>query len=406
MVAFCGNLLGAVLTFQNGKDKIYSDGYRMKKEETGAYEERFLVSVDGEEAGNLYVQIPEKETGQTEEAQEEKISPEEERVREIQEAIAEYNQEKEEAGNLYVQIPEKETGQTEEAQEEKISPEEERVREIQEAIAEYNQEKEDEDYYYLPEEWEGKHFIWEQKGDGSGTLMASLFLIAGAALMVLKSREEFALIQKKREQMLLDYWEQKGDGSGTLMASLFLIAGAALMVLKSREEFALIQKKREQMLLDYPGLIMKFTLLVQAGMTARKAFQKIAGDYRKRKNKKERYAYEEILVVCYEMDSGVSEAEAYRRFGERCGQVKYKTFATLLIQNLQKGQVKYKTFATLLIQNLQKGSRHLEDMLERESADIWKICWRGNQWKPGKNGREKRGCWEKLQPQNFWDLWC
>lgn len=97
-----------------------------------------------------------------------------------------------------MQIPEKETGQTEEAQEEKISPEEERVREIQEAIAEYNQEKEDEDYYYLPEEWEGKHFTWEQKGDGSGTLMASLFLIAGAALMVLKNREEFALIQKKR----------------------------------------------------------------------------------------------------------------------------------------------------------------------------------------------------------------
>ena len=80
MVAFCGNLLGAVLTFQNGKDKIYSEGYRLKKEETGAYEERFLVSVDGEEAGNLYVQIPEKETGKTEEPQEEKLSPEEERV--------------------------------------------------------------------------------------------------------------------------------------------------------------------------------------------------------------------------------------------------------------------------------------------------------------------------------------
>ena len=132
-----------------------------------------------------------------------------------------------------------------------------------------------------------------------------------------------------------------------------MVAGAALMILKSREELTLIQKKREQMLLDYPGLIMKFTLLVQAGMTARKAFQKIAGDYRKRKNRKERYAYEEILVVCYEMDSGVSEAEAYRRFGERCGQVKYKTFATLLIQNLQKG------------------SRHLEDMLERESVEAW-----------------------------------
>lgn len=53
------------------------------------------------------------------------------------------------------------------------------------------------------------------------------------------------------------------------------------------------------------------------------------------------------------MDSGVSEMEAYRRFGERCGQVKYKTLATLLIQNLQKG------------------SRHLSDMLEKESVEAW-----------------------------------
>ncbi|MEI3437833.1 MAG: type II secretion system F family protein [Blautia sp.] len=45
--------------------------------------------------------------------------------------------------------------------------------------------------------------------------------------------------------------------------------------------------------------------------------------------------------------------EAYRRFGERCGQVKYKTFATMLIQNLQKG------------------SRQLADMLEKESMEAW-----------------------------------
>ena len=53
------------------------------------------------------------------------------------------------------------------------------------------------------------------------------------------------------------------------------------------------------------------------------------------------------------MDSGISEAEAYRRFGERCGQVKYKTLATLLIQNLQKG------------------SRHLSDLLDKESVEAW-----------------------------------
>ena len=61
---------------------------------------------------------------------------------------------------------------------------------------------------------------------------------------------------------------------------------------------------------------MKFTLLVQAGMTVRKAFQKISLDYGRKKKKKPRSAYDEIQVICYEMESGVSESEAYRRFGE------------------------------------------------------------------------------------------
>ena len=98
---------------------------------------------------------------------------------------------------------------------------------------------------------------------------------------------------------------------------------------------------------------MKFTLLVQAGMTVRKAFQKMALDYKRKVSEKSRYAYEEIIVTCNEMESGISEMEAYRRFGERCAQIKYKTFATLLIQNLQKG------------------SKRLSDMLEKESLEAW-----------------------------------
>ena len=61
-IALTGNIIGMLLTFQSGGDKVYSSGYRMEKEETGAYEEKFKVSVDGEEAGSLYVQVPEKET--------------------------------------------------------------------------------------------------------------------------------------------------------------------------------------------------------------------------------------------------------------------------------------------------------------------------------------------------------
>ena len=259
LVALAGNIVGMLLTLQSGGGTVYSSGYRMEKEETGAYEEKFIVSVDGKESGSLYVQVPEKETEDTGEETE----------------------------------PEKE-----------LSEEQQREKELQDMIVQYNQKKNDPEYYYLPDTWNGKHLEWEQPKDTKGNLIAALGLVAALAVVIGKEREKQTVQAKRKEQMLM----------------------------------------------DYPGLI---TLLVQAGLTARKAFQKIALDYGKKENGKERAAYEEIRTTCYEMDSGISEAEAYRRFGERCGQVKYKTLATLLIQNLQKG------------------SRHLSDLLEKESVEAW-----------------------------------
>lgn len=171
----------------------------------------------------------------------------------------------------------------------------------------YNEELDNPDYYYLPSKWNGKEIVWEEPTDSSGGIFAALSLLASSVIMIRKAREE----QEKK------------------------------------------LKRMEQLLMDYPALVMKFTLLVQAGMTVRKAFQKIASDYKRKKKGRFRWAYEEVAAACNEMDSGVSEAEAYRRFGERCGQIKYKTFATLLIQNLQKG------------------SRRMSDMLEKESMEAW-----------------------------------
>ena len=260
LTAAAGNILGMAVTAGSGSGMVYSSGLRLEKEETGAREERFLVRIDGEEAGSVSVQVPEKESD----------------------------------------VPEEEP-------EAALSKEEEQELKIREILEQYNQEKNSKDYYYLPAEWKGKKFQWETPADNSGGLLSALAFAAAIVLMLKKAREE-------QEQKV---------------------------------------KRSEQLLMDYPALVMKFTLLVQAGMTERKAFQKISLDYRRGHRGKARFAYEEILAACNEMESGVSEAEAYRRFGERCAQIKYKTFATLLIQNLQKG------------------SRRMSDMLEKESLEAW-----------------------------------
>ncbi len=180
------------------------------------------------------------------------------------------------------------------------------TRQIKEAVSEYNLKEDDPDYYYLPSEVEGIPVRWKRPDDPSGMILAGLFAAAGILLLFRSYHEE----DEKRK------------------------------------------RKEEQMLLDYPGLLMKFTLLTGAGMSARRAFMKIGYDYQKSR-KKERYAYEEILKLCREMDSGVSEAEAYQKFGEQCGIASYRTFSTLLIQNLMHG------------------SRTLYGLLEREQTEAW-----------------------------------
>ena len=77
-------------------------------------------------------------------------------------------------------------------------------------------------------------------------------------------------------------------------------------------------------------------------MTMHGAFTKIAFDYEKKKaeskNFKEiRYAYEEMLIVSYEMQSGVSEVKCYENFGKRCKENLYIKLGVLLSQNLKKG---------------------------------------------------------------------
>ena len=64
------------------------------------------------------------------------------------------------------------------------------------------------------------------------------------------------------------------------------------MLKKTREQQEEMAKRAEQLLMDYPSLIMKFTLLIQAGMTVRRAFQKISSDYLRNCPKEGRYAYE------------------------------------------------------------------------------------------------------------------
>lgn len=137
-------------------------------------------------------------------------------------------------------------------------------------------------------------------------------------------------------------WRYKKRGTGLL----FLMAAPVLAFFiyfgMDRDLHMQIQDREEQMRTDFPEIVSALALLTGAGMTVPNAFLKIALDYRKRreqdeKNVPRRYAYEEMLLAVYEMESGTAQTEAYEHFGRRCRIPDYNKLSMMLAQNIRKG---------------------------------------------------------------------
>lgn len=135
-------------------------------------------------------------------------------------------------------------------------------------------------------------------------------------------------------------WKEKSERMPLKLLFLGMIAaGCVPLVEKSRKQEE-EKRRKEKLQSEYPELVSKLTILLGAGMTLFSAWNKIATNYsNKRKNNMIPIhpLYEEMLITCHEIESGVGEARAYERFGERCGLHRYRKFCSLLVQNLRKG---------------------------------------------------------------------
>lgn len=154
-----------------------------------------------------------------------------------------------------------------------------------------------------------------------------------------KSGEQFIELPERIGEHQLS-WEEKRDYT----PEQILLFGGILTVFiplleQSRKQEQ--QKKRNCLLeMEYPDMVSKMALLLSSGMTLQGAWRKIAFSYEeKRKNHTsvKMPAYEEMLIACREIESGMGEQRAYERFGERCQLAVYRKFSNILTQNLKKG---------------------------------------------------------------------
>lgn len=139
-------------------------------------------------------------------------------------------------------------------------------------------------------------------------------------------------------------WSDMSDNPYMILLILTFLIGICVYLQMDSEIHKKAEIRRNQLLLDYPDFMWKMTMLLGAGLSIKGAFTRISGEYlRKNKEpeypggKKVCYLYEEITYTCFEMQSGIPEAQAYERFGKRCQLPEYIRIGTVLSQNLKKG---------------------------------------------------------------------
>lgn len=151
-------------------------------------------------------------------------------------------------------------------------------------------------------------------------------------------------------------WRYPGENPYPAVAALAMLAAVCLYLQMDNQIHKRAEARRNQLLMDYPDLMWKMTMLLGAGLGIKGTFSRISEQYQRektasvRRQRKERprrkglrrernvrYVYEEVTYACYEMESGVPEAEAYERFGRRCQLPEYIRLGSVLSQNLKKG---------------------------------------------------------------------
>ncbi len=134
-------------------------------------------------------------------------------------------------------------------------------------------------------------------------------------------------------------WKSRKEDYSLLLFLLITVAGVLSGAGMEQDLKKKIARRERQLQMDYPQMISRFVLFLGAGLSVRNAFFRLGMEYQRQKQQGEecRCVYEEILLLCHELESSVAENAAYEHFGNRCRLRCYTKFCALLNQNQKKG---------------------------------------------------------------------
>ncbi len=122
----------------------------------------------------------------------------------------------------------------------------------------------------------------------------------------------------------------KDVGAGYIFFVLLLPPGVFLLYDKELQNK--LKRRTNSIRADFPDLVTTLVLLINAGMTIHRAWEKICTE-----TKKNSPLFEELRITYLQIQGGKGEAEAYEEFARRCKVKEVTKFVSLIIQNLKKG---------------------------------------------------------------------
>ena len=115
-------------------------------------------------------------------------------------------------------------------------------------------------------------------------------------------------------------------------AAFCILLQVSIVVFSDRDLFEKVKKRRQAIQLDFPDFVNKLTLLVNAGMTVSRAWEKTASD-----TCKNTPLFVELGNAVQDLRSGTPEHKAFEEFAQRCHVPVITRFVSVVLQNIRKG---------------------------------------------------------------------
>lgn len=124
----------------------------------------------------------------------------------------------------------------------------------------------------------------------------------------------------------------QGDSGGMMLTAAAAAALFAIPFLVDSSLDGEIEKRRLSIRMEFPEFVNKLTLLVNAGMTISRAWEKIINE-----NKRDHILYDEMRYALAQIRVGKPEGIAYEEFARRCHVKEVTKFVSVIVMNLRRG---------------------------------------------------------------------